>query len=91
MSLLRGLLGRERLERELDAELQDHLERRIADEVRSGASPEETRRRAAIVLGGVDQVKEACRDARGTRLVENLASDVRYGCGGSARARSSPR
>jgi putative ABC transport system permease protein len=79
VNLMGRLLGRERLERELDAELQDHLERRIADEIRGGASPEEARRRAVMALGGVDQVKEACRDARGTRLVENFWSDVRYG------------
>jgi putative ABC transport system permease protein len=79
VSLLRRLLGRGRLERELDAELRDHLERSVADEVRAGASQEEARRRAALALGGVEQVKEACRDARGTRLLEDLASDLRYG------------
>jgi predicted permease len=78
-----GVLGRlfqgRRLERQLDVELRDHLERQVADYVREGLSEVEARRRAQLALGGLEQVKEACRDARGTRLLDELGQDLRYG------------
>jgi predicted permease len=79
MGVLGRLLRRRRLEAQLDAELRDHLERQTADYVRAGLGEAEARRRARIDLGGVEQVKEECRDARGTRLVEDLGQDLRYG------------
>ena len=68
-----------RAEQQLDAELRDHVERLVADYVRTGASEEEARRRARLEFGGVEQVKEECRDARGTRWLEDLVQDLRYG------------
>jgi putative ABC transport system permease protein len=72
------LLKRGRLERELDAELRDHYERQLADFIASGMPDAEARRRARLALGGDDQIKEQCRDARGTRWLESLAQDLRY-------------
>jgi predicted permease len=46
--------------------------------VRGGMSPEEARRQAVLAFGGVEGRREECRDARGTRVVEELVSDVRY-------------
>jgi putative ABC transport system permease protein len=79
MSALSRLFHRRRLEAQLDAELQDHLERQTADYVRAGFGEAEARRRARIDLGGLEQVKEECRDARGTRLLEDLGQDLVYG------------
>jgi predicted permease len=79
MALLGRLLRRRRLEAQLDAELGDHLERATADYRRAGMSEAEALRRARLDLGGPEQVKEACRDARGTRLLEDLGQDVGYG------------
>jgi putative ABC transport system permease protein len=73
------LFNRRRLERELDAELRDHYERQVADYVAAGAPAPDARRRARLALGGDDQIKEQCRDARGTRWVENVVHDLRYG------------
>jgi len=73
------LLHRARLERQLDAELRDHLARRVDDLVRQGLGEAEARRRAAIEFGGLERVKEDCRDARGTRIVEDVLQDLRYG------------
>src|SRR4029450_6838172 len=42
-------------------------------------SEAEARRRARLECGGREQAKEECRDARGTRLVSDLAQDLRYG------------
>ena len=72
------LLNRRRLERELDAELRDHYQRQVTAFLAAGMSESEARRRARLALGGEDQIKEQCRDARGTRWVETIVQDVRY-------------
>jgi putative ABC transport system permease protein len=46
--------------------------------MRGGMSETEARRRAALMFGGVEAVKESCRDARGTRWFTDLSDDVRY-------------
>jgi predicted permease len=79
MTWFKRLLRRGRLEVQLDDELRDHLERQRADYVRAGMSDVEARRQAALTLGGLEQTKEICRDARGTRWVDDLAQDLRYG------------
>lgn len=78
MSWLSRLLRGRTLDRELDRELRAHLALMTDDLIRSGIPPEEARRQAAIALGGVEQVKEASRDARGTRIVEDWWQDTRY-------------
>jgi putative ABC transport system permease protein len=70
--------NRDRLERELDAELRYHFDRQVDDNVRMGMSEDEARRRARLDLGGDDQVKESCRDARGTKWFHDTAQDLRF-------------
>jgi predicted permease len=53
---------RDRLDRQLDAELRDHLERLVADYIAGGLDEREARRRARLHFGGLDQMMEACRD-----------------------------
>jgi putative ABC transport system permease protein len=72
------LRHQDRLERELDAELRYHFDREVADNLRMGMSDEEARRRARLDLGGDDLLKESCRDARGTRWVNDTAQDLRF-------------
>lgn len=67
----RALRSRSRAESDLDDELQFHLEM----EARKLGSAAAARR----AFGGVEQVREECRDARGLSAVENLARDVRFG------------
>jgi len=74
------LTGRRRHEAQLDAELRDHVERQVADYVQAGMSEPDARRRIRLESGGLDQVKDQCRDVRATRLIEELARDVRYAC-----------
>ncbi len=76
---LRALLRRKQLERELDDELQHHLEREAEQHVARGLSLDEARAAALKSFGGVTQAKEACRDARGVRVFEELWHDLRYG------------
>jgi len=88
MDWLTRLLRREQLETQLDAELRDHFERLVLDYVHDGLSEPAARRRARLEFGGLDQIKELCRDARGTRWFDELTQDVRYGWRGLHRNRS---
>src|SRR5438309_7464196 len=72
------LFHRRKYEEELDKELRFHLEQHTDDLIAQGYSPEEARRQARLALGGPEQVKEMCRDARGTRWLEDLWHDCRY-------------
>ena len=75
---LRSLLRRDRVEDELAEELQYHLQHLIDDHIAAGASPNDARDAALREMGGIEQRKEECRDARGLRLIETVYSDVRY-------------
>jgi putative ABC transport system permease protein len=76
---VRSLFRRKAVETELDDELRFHFEQQLAKYVNSGLTPGEALRRARIDFGGLDQVKEECREARGVHLLETLFQDVRYG------------
>src|SRR5690348_4298952 len=76
---LRGLFFKPKMEDELQAELQFHLEREIEENIVRGMSPEEARYAAFRNFGGVERVKEESRDVRGIRLLEELWQDLRYG------------
>jgi predicted permease len=75
---LRSLLRRSDVEQDLDDELHYHIERQMEEHMARGMSEPDARRAALIALGGVEQRKEQSRDARGTRLIEDLLKDVRY-------------
>jgi putative ABC transport system permease protein len=66
-------------EKQLDSELRFHLEQRVAENIAAGMSPEEAQRRARIEFGGMEAVKEDCREARRVHIIETLLQDVRYG------------
>ena len=78
MSWWRRLRHRDRLEGELDRELRDHVERQMAEHVRAGLPEDEARRRARVEFGGLDQIREQCRDARGTRWIDETWQDLRF-------------
>jgi predicted permease len=69
---------RKRMDSQLEKELAFHTDEHISDLIAQGCNPEEARRRARLELGGSEQVKEQCRDARGTRWFEDLLQDLRY-------------
>ena len=75
---LRSLFRSRSVEQELTEELQYHLERLIADHIVAGASLDDARYAALQEMGGTEQRKEECRDARGLRLIEAVRSDLRY-------------
>jgi hypothetical protein len=78
-SSLSAIVRRSQMEGEMDAELRFHLEAYAEDLVRSGVSREEAMCRAHIEFGGVDRVKEECREARGVGILETFWLDTRYG------------
>jgi putative ABC transport system permease protein len=79
MTWWRRLLHGRKYEAELEKELRFHLDEHTSDLIAQGHSPEEARRQARLALGGPEQVKERCRDARGTRWLGDLLQDLRYG------------
>jgi predicted permease len=76
---LRSLFRRNTVEAELDDELRFHVEQQVEKCIRSGMTREEARRQARLSVGGIDQVKEECREERGVQHMENLLQDLRYG------------
>ena len=75
---LRSLVFSGKRESELREELQLHLERETERQVATGMPHDEARLQARRLFGGVEQIKEASRDARGTAVLEALARDTRY-------------
>ena len=79
MSWLKRLFAHKRMEIDLDKELRFHFEAQVADKVRSGIPQNEARRLTGIEFGGIEQIKEDCRESRGTLWLESIVQDIRYG------------
>jgi putative ABC transport system permease protein len=76
---LRSLFQKRRVEQELNKEFQFHIDMEIEKNMRRGMSREEAHRTALRSFGGVEQVKEECRDVRAFELIETLWQDIRFG------------
>src|SRR5665213_2148422 len=74
-----GLFNKGRKDRELQEELESHIQMHTEDNLQSGMTPEEARRQAIIKMGGIESTKEACREQRGLPLLETLWQDVCFG------------
>jgi predicted permease len=74
-----NLFHRRRLEGDLTEELRFHLESEINKNIAAGMSREEARYAALRSFGGVEQVKEECRDAWGMRFIGEIEQDIRFG------------
>ncbi len=75
---LRTLFSRKIVERELDEELQYHLDREAERGIAAGMTPENARYAALRSVKDIEQRKEECRDIRGLHGLENIAHDLRY-------------
>ena len=75
---VKGLFAKDEQDRELNEELQAHLEMLVEEKRRQGLTEEEARRAARIHLGGIAQTEEAYREARGFQFVETFLQDLRY-------------
>ena len=78
MNWWQRLWGRKRVEEQLEKELRFHLDAHVDELIAAGNAPGLAKRNARIALGGPEQVKEKCRDVRGTRWLEDLLQDFRY-------------
>jgi putative ABC transport system permease protein len=76
---IRALLHRGKVENELDSELRFHVQTQTEANIRAGMPPEVARQSALREFGGIEITKEECRDERGTRLLEQLSQDFRFG------------
>lgn len=74
---MKKLWRRLREEDELDNELRFHIDERIADLIRSGMTDSEARRKVRLEFGGLDQVKDRCRDGRMMHWFDMLAQDLK--------------
>jgi predicted permease len=75
---VRWLFWRHRAESELDDELRAYLDLLTTEKIRSGMSSSEARRAALIETGGIDQVKELCRDVRPFHWLDSVGKDLHY-------------
>ena len=83
---LRGVLRRRQVEAELDDELEFHLQMQARKHQAAGASAVDALACARREFGNVQLVKEDARDVRGTRAIDEIGADVRYGARGLRRS-----
>src|SRR6185437_7291136 len=56
-----------------------HLERQIMENTAKGMPADEARYAAMQAMGGLAQIEERCREARGGNVVQDFGRDLRYG------------
>ena len=76
-SFINAALGRKRFEAVMSDEIRFHMECYVEELVRSGVSRDEAQRRARLEFGGVEGVKEECRESRRLNLTDKLGRDLR--------------
>src|SRR5881296_4418547 len=76
---LRSLFRWSKADQELDDELRDHLDLKTEQYVAQGMTQEEAHRRARLDLGGIEQTKEKCRDARRVNWIQDFFQDLHFG------------
>jgi putative ABC transport system permease protein len=74
----RSLFRRSQADQQLDDELRDHLERATEEYIAKGMAPQEARRRVRLALGGIEQTKEKCRDARRVNWIQDFVQDLHF-------------
>src|SRR5215467_6929543 len=76
---LRSFFHAHQVDQEMKEELREHLEQQISENIANGMSPQEARRAAMLAMGGMEQIEEQCREARGGSILQDLVQDFRYG------------
>ena len=81
MSIFRRVVNtfsRSKLHQEIDAEIQSHVEMRMADNIAAGMSPEEARRDALIRFGNRVVMRERITAADAATVLDAFGRDLRY-------------
>jgi len=76
---LRALFRKRQLDAEMDEEMRSHIEMQTQENLDAGMKPPEARYAALRQFGGVESIKETCREQRGVNWMEHLIQDLRYG------------
>ena len=76
---MRSFFHPKQVDQEMKEELSEHLEQQISENIAKGMSPEEARRSAMRAMGGIAQIEQQCRDARGGSVLRDFLQDLRYG------------
>jgi predicted permease len=76
---LRGFVRPAADDDDFDEELSGHLDMAVEEKVRRGMSPEQARRQARLELGGVSQLRESAREARGLPWIDTFWLDTKLG------------
>ncbi len=76
---LRSFFHSNQVDEEIKEELCEHLEQQISENVAAGMSPEEARYAAIRAMGGLTQIEQRCREARGGSVLQDFVQDLRYG------------
>ena len=75
---MRFSLWPHRRQKDLDNEIQSHLEMAVRDRVDRGESPQHASEAARRELGNAGLIKEVTRDQWGWRWLEDIVQDLRY-------------
>jgi predicted permease len=76
---LQSLFRRERLTKELNGEIQFHLDGLIAENIAAGMNPEEAKHAALRTFGNSTLLREETREKWGWTWLEQIGQDLRYG------------
>ncbi len=82
---LRSLFQKRKLDEQLAAEIQAHVDMATADNVTRGMTPEEARHAALREFGNVASVQERAREERGWLWLEEIGRDFRFAVRGAWR------
>src|ERR1700733_3951579 len=64
--------------REIDDEVQFHIERQAQEYIAAGMSPQEARRKAVVALGGIESARAQAHEQRPSFFLATLLQDVIY-------------
>jgi putative ABC transport system permease protein len=76
---IQGLFQKGKLHAEMDEEMRSHIEMQAREHIEAGMEAEEARCAAFREFGGLEAIKETCREQRGTLWLEQALQDLRYG------------
>jgi predicted permease len=77
-SLASRFFGREQTKRDLEDELQSHIQLHVEKLERAGLTRPEAERRARIEFGSTERFKEECREMIAGNWIDNLLRDLRF-------------
>ncbi len=78
LARIRAVFRSREMDRDLDQELEAHLDLLTQEHQRHGLTPEDARRAARVELGGVTSLREQHREVRGVPILETIWQDLRY-------------